>query len=68
MFPVFYDPVAVEIVLSTFFTRIVELGIKIDTVVALDARGFLFGPQIAQRLGARFAPVRKAGKVCCLKY
>lgn len=35
----------------------------IDVVVGLDARGFLFGPLIAARLGAAFVPVRKAGKL-----
>ena len=37
--------------------------VKIDAVVGLDARGFLFGPQLAQRLGAAFLPVRKRGKL-----
>lgn len=32
-------------------------------IVGLDARGFLFGPIIALRLGAAFVPVRKAGKL-----
>lgn len=34
-----------------------------DVVVGLDARGFLFGPSLALRLGSGFAPVRKAGKL-----
>lgn len=38
-------------------------GEKIDVVVGLDARGFLLGPVIAQRLGAAFVPVRKRGKL-----
>lgn len=29
----------------------------------LDARGFLFGPLLAQRLGIGFVPVRKRGKL-----
>lgn len=36
---------------------------KIDAVVGLDARGFLLGPAIAQRLGCGFVPVRKVGKL-----
>jgi adenine phosphoribosyltransferase len=32
-------------------------------VVGLEARGFLFGPSLALRLGAGFAPVRKQGKL-----
>lgn len=31
--------------------------------MGLDARGFLFGPSLALRLGAAFAPVRKRGKL-----
>ena len=36
---------------------------KIDVVVALDARGFLFGAPIALTLGVPFVPVRKKGKL-----
>ncbi|MBE3043351.1 adenine phosphoribosyltransferase [Candidatus Bathyarchaeota archaeon] len=36
---------------------------KPDVVVGLDARGFLFGPGLALRLGVPFAPVRKQGKL-----
>ncbi len=35
----------------------------IELVVALEARGFLFGPAIAIELGAGFVPIRKAGKL-----
>jgi len=35
----------------------------IELVVALEARGFLFGPPIAVELGAGFIPIRKAGKL-----
>ena len=35
----------------------------IEIVVALEARGFLFGPTIAIELGAGFVPIRKAGKL-----
>jgi adenine phosphoribosyltransferase len=36
---------------------------KPDVIVGLDARGFLFAPSLALRLGAGFAPVRKKGKL-----
>lgn len=36
---------------------------KPDVVVGLEARGFLFGPSLALRLGAAFVPVRKKGKL-----
>ena len=36
---------------------------RVDLVVAIEARGFLFGAAVACRLGAGFAPVRKQGKL-----
>ena len=36
---------------------------KPDVIVSLEARGFLFGPSLALRLGAGFIPVRKPGKL-----
>lgn len=38
-------------------------GQKVDKVVGIDARGFIFGALMAQRLGAGFVPVRKKGKL-----
>ncbi|MBM3249574.1 MAG: adenine phosphoribosyltransferase [Candidatus Omnitrophica bacterium] len=38
-------------------------GKKIDAVVAVEARGFIFGGAIAHKLGAGFIPVRKRGKL-----
>ena len=34
-----------------------------DVVVALESRGFFFGPVIAYQLGVPFVPVRKKGKL-----
>jgi adenine phosphoribosyltransferase len=36
---------------------------KIDTVVCIEARGFLIGSALAYRLGAGLVPVRKKGKL-----
>ena len=36
---------------------------KPDIIVGLEARGFLFGPSLALRLGAGFVPIRKKGKL-----
>lgn len=36
---------------------------KIDAVVAVEARGFIFGSAVAYKLGAAFVPVRKKGKL-----
>ena len=36
---------------------------KIDTVVGMEARGFIFAPALAYRLGAGFVPIRKPKKL-----
>ena len=36
---------------------------KIDAVVAVESRGFIFGSVLAYKLGAAFVPVRKKGKL-----
>ena len=63
-------PLFAEFEVHTQLIRALELevlqfsnGVKPDVVVGLDARGFLFGPSLALRLGAGFAPVRKRGKL-----
>ncbi|KAF7724744.1 adenine phosphoribosyltransferase [Apophysomyces ossiformis] len=64
MFPVFQDPTAVEALIANIVHHINSTyAEKIDVVVGLDARGFLFGPLVALRLGAGFVPVRKQGKL-----
>ncbi|MGY6502318.1 MAG: adenine phosphoribosyltransferase [Acidimicrobiales bacterium] len=35
----------------------------LDRVVAIESRGFIIGALVADRLGAGFVPVRKAGKL-----
>ncbi len=39
------------------------LDVKIDLVLAIEARGFIFGPALAYRLNAGFVPIRKPGKL-----
>src|SRR6266478_3634168 len=38
-------------------------GKEIDTIVGIDARGFLFGSAVAYELGVGFVPIRKRGKL-----
>jgi len=39
----------------------VDAGVEV--VAGIESRGFIFGPLVAQRLGAGFVPVRKLGKL-----
>jgi adenine phosphoribosyltransferase len=39
------------------------VGRRIDCVVGVEARGFIFAPMVAYRLNAGFIPVRKANKL-----
>lgn len=43
--------------------RVKKSAIKIDAIVGLDARGFLFGFTISAELGIPFVPIRKKGKL-----
>jgi len=38
-------------------------GQRIDKVVGIESRGFIYGGTLAQRLNAGFVPVRKPGKL-----
>jgi len=38
-------------------------GEQVDTVVGVEARGFIFAPAMAYHLGAGFVPARKPGKL-----
>jgi adenine phosphoribosyltransferase len=38
-------------------------GERVDTVIGIEARGFIFAPAMAYQLGAGFVPARKPGKL-----
>ncbi len=54
------DHKAVNIVVNDICERIKDRDI--DIVLGLDARGFILGPMIANKLGVGFAMARKKGK------
>ncbi|MGA8179128.1 MAG: adenine phosphoribosyltransferase [Desulfobacterales bacterium] len=55
------DPAAFKETCDTLYDR--YRNIKVDKVVAIDARGFIFGAVLAYKLNVGFVPVRKAGKL-----
>ncbi|TAQ87381.1 hypothetical protein B7494_g4296 [Chlorociboria aeruginascens] len=63
--PLFAAPALHGSLIRALELQVLELdhGRRPDVIVGLDARGFLFGPSLALRLGAGFAPVRKRGKL-----
>ena len=64
--PIFANPHLHESLITALELHVEQIyGVaqKPDVVVGLEARGFLFGPSLALRLGAAFVPVRKPGKL-----
>lgn len=64
--PIFADPDLHESLLRALELHVLRQygeSEKPEVVVGLEARGFLFGPSLALRLGAAFVPVRKKGKL-----
>ena len=59
--PILSDPVLFRASIDLFLERC--RGLKIDKIVGIDARGFLFGSAVAYELGVGFVPIRKRGKL-----
>ena len=59
--PVLNDPVLFRASIDLFLERC--RGEKIDKIVGIDARGFVFGSAVAYELGVGFVPIRKRGKL-----
>lgn len=55
------DAAAFRATCDQFYERYKDM--KIDKVVGIDARGFIFGAVLAYRLNVGFVPVRKKGKL-----
>ncbi|CAF2380068.1 unnamed protein product [Rotaria sp. Silwood2] len=63
IFGVFANPTAHRALIDIILNRVKKLNTKIEAVAGLEARGFVFGPQIALELQVPFLPVRKHGKL-----
>ncbi|KAM9726467.1 adenine phosphoribosyltransferase [Menidia menidia] len=61
--PILKDPAALTAAIDLFEQHVRSAHAQVDLIVGLDARGFLFGPLLAQRLGVGFVLVRKKGKL-----
>jgi len=64
----FYDITTLlkdKVGLATLIDRLAEHYVdrKVDLILGMEARGFIFAPALAYRLNAGFVPVRKVGKL-----
>ena len=59
--PILNDPALLRASIDLFLERC--RGRKVDKIVGIDARGFLFGSAVAYELGIGFIPIRKRGKL-----
>ena len=59
--PILSDPALFRQSIDLFLDQC--RGKKIDKIVGIDARGFLFGSTVAYELGVGFVPIRKRGKL-----
>lgn len=59
--PLLFDPRAREEVNEALAAAALELGATL--IAGIEARGFIFGLPVAERLGLPFVPLRKPGKL-----
>jgi adenine phosphoribosyltransferase len=59
--PLLKDPKALQRIMDYFSIRF--KGRKIDKVVGIESRGFIFGATMAYMLGVGFVPIRKPNKL-----
>ena len=59
--PLLADPKAFAAAVDALYAGFT--GVGIEYVAAVEARGFIFGAAVAEKLGAGFVPIRKKGKL-----
>jgi adenine phosphoribosyltransferase len=59
--PLLADPKALAAAIDALYAGFAEEGV--EYVAATEARGFIFGSAVAEKLGAGFVPIRKKGKL-----
>lgn len=59
--PLLADPKAFAAAVDALCAGFTNTGV--EYVAAVEARGFIFGASVAERLGAGFVPIRKEGKL-----
>jgi adenine phosphoribosyltransferase len=59
--PILRDPKLFNAAIDVLADR--HIGNKLDALVVIDARGFIFGSAMAYKLGCGIVPVRKKGKL-----
>ncbi|MBI3744363.1 MAG: adenine phosphoribosyltransferase [Chloroflexi bacterium] len=59
--PLLQEPKAFQYVIDQLATRYRPM--KIDAVVGIEARGFIFGAPLALAMNSAFVPIRKKGKL-----
>jgi adenine phosphoribosyltransferase len=57
------DPVGFRLVIDTLTQRYITGDIHIDSIVGIEARGFIIGGALSYTLGKGFVPIRKLGKL-----
>ena len=61
--PLLNDPKAFKAAVNLFVEQHRNDVGKIDRIVGIESRGFIFGSALAYALGAGFVPIRKEGKL-----
>lgn len=59
--PLLLDPSLGKKIIAEFITQLKET--KVDAIIGIESRGFLFGYMLAVEMNVPFIPIRKSGKL-----